>query len=199
MYLQLHDYPGKLYSTNLPGILKFCNEGLTDEQVGSLTQEYSKYYTQFLYDPASLGIDKHDSFGCGTACGSVSYCYCYGKNSFQALIGGWEDYVASGGVTERLRDGIGLTSAQIKAVAKCYKVWEFEDFASLGLRLADTGRYPGIPVDGPYPTLVTEGMGPNIQVPLKWLLDNYDNDNAPDSFKLSSNSYAVSAKEVHSI
>lgn len=199
MYLQLHDYPGKIYTVVTPGSLKFCNEGLTDDQVGSLTEEYYKYFTKFLFDPASLGIDEHDSAGCGTP--AVGFgCFCLGESSTKALIDGWEDYVASGGITERLGGDIGLTRAQIKAATKCYNVTESEDYgsSSIVVRPLYADRYPGITNDSPQPTLVTSQIAPNVQVPLKWILDNYDNDDAPESFKLNSGSYLVSAKEVQS-
>ena len=189
MYLQLHDYPGKHYLISRPELVKFCNEDLTDKQLGSLTQEYWKFNTQFLYDPKSLGINEHDSFSCGAPGGDM---HCFGESSYRAFVDGWKDYLSSDDVAQRLRGIIGTT--EIEAASKCYTVEESYDYPTSNLRPLDADRYAGLANDTPNPLVASGGMVANLQVPVKWLLDNYDSGGAPKMLLMNLNAYQVSVQ-----
>ena len=57
----------QLHITGYAENLQFCLDGISDEKVDLLKQEYYKYMTLFLLDPSSLGIDENLSYLCGVA------------------------------------------------------------------------------------------------------------------------------------
>ena len=103
----------------------------------------------------------------------MSLSSCYGESSARALIDGWDDYFRTDAVVGRLKNDLGMTNDQMDSAATCHRYANIEDDLISSLRSPPDGRFPDRPKD-PLPPLMTSSGSPNLLVPLKWILDNYD-------------------------